>query len=70
MPHAESKLNAPADTELPPSPPALDPQEVRLSRTRTWSGTETDAFYGPGASATAAYAEQLGDPGQFPFTRG
>jgi methylmalonyl-CoA mutase N-terminal domain/subunit len=47
----------------------LDPQEVKLSRTRTWSGMETDAFYGP-RDADAEYDTRLGDPGQFPFTRG
>jgi len=42
---------------------------VRLSRTATLSGIETEAFYGP-AEKTEEYAEKLGDPGQFPFTRG
>ena len=42
---------------------------VRLSRTKTMSGIETDAFYGP-KERTAEYDEKLGDPGEFPFTRG
>lgn len=42
---------------------------VRLSRTATLSGIETEPLYGP-AERTAAYDEKLGDPGQFPFTRG
>lgn len=42
---------------------------VRLSRTKTMSGIETDSFYGP-QERTAEYDEKLGDPGEFPFTRG
>src|SRR5687767_8711396 len=42
---------------------------VRLSRTKTLSGIETEAFYGP-AERTPEYVEKLGDPGQLPFTRG
>jgi methylmalonyl-CoA mutase, N-terminal domain len=47
----------------------LDPQEISLSRTATWSGIETGASYGP-AEPDAAYAAKLGDPGVYPFTRG
>src|SRR5438045_9402000 len=43
---------------------------VRLSRTKTGSGLETQAVYGPGDVADLDYARDLGDPGQFPFTRG
>lgn len=42
---------------------------VRLSRTKTLSGIETEVFYGP-TEPTPEYVERLGDPGQFPFTRG
>jgi methylmalonyl-CoA mutase, N-terminal domain len=42
---------------------------IRLSRTATLSGIETDAFYAP-AEKSEEYLEKLGDPGQFPFTRG
>lgn len=48
----------------------------KLSRTRTWSGTETKPFYGPddaqgiGAAGGDGYRQNLGDPGQYPFTRG
>jgi methylmalonyl-CoA mutase N-terminal domain/subunit len=35
----------------------------------TQSGVPLDPVYGP-AAPDAAYAERLGDPGQFPFTRG
>ena len=35
----------------------------------TQSGVPLDPVYKPGEPA-ADYAEQLGDPGQFPFTRG
>ena len=40
---------------------------VRLSRTRTWGGLETESHYRPG---DRDYAQDLGDPGTFPFTRG
>lgn len=51
--------------------PALEPDDiaVRLSRTRTWGGLETDSHYGP-AHPDSTYAEELGEPGEFPFTRG
>lgn len=49
---------------------ALDPQEVKLSRTATWSGIETQDHYAPSDGGDAAYRERLGDPGQYPFTRG
>ncbi|MGE4431515.1 MAG: methylmalonyl-CoA mutase family protein [Sphingobium sp.] len=48
----------------------LDELEVKLSRTKSWGGLETDASYGPAGTPDPAYAEKLGDPGQFPFTRG
>ncbi|GAA5151188.1 methylmalonyl-CoA mutase family protein [Pseudonocardia eucalypti] len=40
---------------------------VRLSRTRTWGGLDTESHYGPGP---LDYRRDLGDPGEFPFTRG
>lgn len=43
---------------------------VQLSRTATWSGIETAAAYGPGDAAGLDYARDLGDPGQYPYTRG
>jgi len=43
--------------------------EIKLSRTRSWGGIETDPFYSP-ASKDAAYEAKLGDPGQYPYTRG
>lgn len=42
---------------------------VRISRTATLSGIETEPFYGP-KERTAEYDEKSGDPGEFPFTRG
>ncbi|KXU33816.1 methylmalonyl-CoA mutase [Sphingobium sp. 22B] len=48
---------------------SIENLEVKLSRTRSWGGTETEAFYGP-AEPAADYREKLGDPGQYPFTRG
>src|SRR3954447_2020709 len=49
--------------------PEVDDAHLRLSRTRTWGGLETQAAYGP-AEQDEAYTENLGDPGQFPFARG
>lgn len=43
--------------------------EIKLSRTKTWGGFDTDPVYGP-AERDAAYAEKLGDPGFYPYTRG
>lgn len=43
--------------------------EVKLSRTKTWSGIEAESVYGP-ASPDAHYQENVGDPGSYPFTRG
>jgi methylmalonyl-CoA mutase N-terminal domain/subunit len=52
-----------------PSFPDVNDVHLRLSRTRTWGGLETSASYGP-SDPDAAYAENLGDPGQFPYARG
>ncbi|MES2481338.1 MAG: methylmalonyl-CoA mutase family protein [Pseudomonadota bacterium] len=54
----------------PKKPDAPQDLEVRLSRTRTLSGTETDAWYGPGQGDGLHYERDLGDPGQYPYTRG
>jgi methylmalonyl-CoA mutase N-terminal domain/subunit len=43
--------------------------EVKLSRTKTWGGIETAAHYGPEVR-DAGYVAKLGDPGEFPYTRG
>ncbi|WP_340317945.1 methylmalonyl-CoA mutase family protein [Rhizorhabdus argentea] len=43
--------------------------EVKLTRTKTAGGIETDPYYRP-ADARAEYGEKLGDPGQYPYTRG
>jgi methylmalonyl-CoA mutase N-terminal domain/subunit len=48
----------------------LEDVSVKLSRTATWSGIETQASYGPGDVADQNYARDLGDPGQYPYTRG
>ena len=52
-------------------PPIRDPEDVsvRLSRTRTWGGLDTEPVYGP-ETVTPDYEEHLGDPGRFPYTRG
>lgn len=43
--------------------------EIKLSRTKTWGGFETDPVYRP-AEPDDGYAENLGDPGSYPYTRG
>lgn len=47
----------------------IEDVSVKLSRTATWSGIETEPFYGP-ATRTPEYDDKLGDPGEYPFTRG
>ncbi len=47
-----------------------DEDSVRLSRTRTWGGLETQVSYGPGDVTDVEYDRDLADPGSFPFTRG
>ena len=46
----------------------VDGDSVRLSRTATWGGLETEVAYGPGEPLD--YQRDLGDPGSFPYTRG
>jgi methylmalonyl-CoA mutase, N-terminal domain len=48
----------------------LEDVSVKLSRTGTWSGIETKSSYGPGDVSNVDYARDLGNPGEFPFTRG
>lgn len=43
--------------------------EVKLSRTRSWGGIEVEPSYGP-AKRDNAYEAKLGDPGEYPYTRG
>jgi methylmalonyl-CoA mutase N-terminal domain/subunit len=49
---------------------AIENVEVKLSRTATWSGIETQASYGPADVAAINYERDIGNPGQYPFTRG
>ena len=49
---------------------SIEDVSVRLSRTRTWGGLETNGIYGPEDIAGLDYAKDLGAPGAFPFTRG
>jgi methylmalonyl-CoA mutase N-terminal domain/subunit len=51
---------------------SFNPEDVsvRLSRTATWGGLPTEVSYGPADPTASTYAQQLGDPGQYPFTRG
>jgi methylmalonyl-CoA mutase N-terminal domain/subunit len=44
--------------------------EVKLSRTKTWGGLETKECYGPADIGDMDYARDLGNPGEFPYTRG
>ncbi|MDQ7842899.1 MAG: methylmalonyl-CoA mutase family protein [Armatimonadota bacterium] len=44
--------------------------EERLPRFTTISGLEIDRVYGPAHTARLDYARDLGDPGEYPFTRG
>jgi len=48
----------------------LEDVSVRLSRTATWSGIETQPFYGPKDLPDHDYERDSGDPGQYPYTRG
>jgi methylmalonyl-CoA mutase N-terminal domain/subunit len=50
----------------------LDPEDVsvRLSRTLTWGGLETNSVYGPDDLVGFDPERDLGRPGQYPFTRG
>jgi methylmalonyl-CoA mutase N-terminal domain/subunit len=48
----------------------LEDVSVKLSRTATWSGIETQASYGPKDLPDHDYARDSGDPGEYPYTRG
>jgi methylmalonyl-CoA mutase, N-terminal domain len=48
----------------------IEDASVKLSRTATWSGIETKPSYGPADVAGLNYQQDLGDPGEFPYTRG
>jgi methylmalonyl-CoA mutase N-terminal domain/subunit len=52
-----------------PGKTIIPPVSLRLSRTTTWSGLETKSVYTP-ADVTGDYEDKLGDPGEYPFTRG
>jgi methylmalonyl-CoA mutase N-terminal domain/subunit len=56
-------------TDRPTVQDAIGDVSVRLSRTTTLSGTPTEPFYGPPVK-DESYQEKLGDPGEYPFTRG
>lgn len=44
--------------------------EIKVSRTRTWGGMETKAAYTPNDVKDIDYQRDLGNPGEFPYTRG
>jgi methylmalonyl-CoA mutase N-terminal domain/subunit len=48
----------------------LEDVSVKLSRTATWSGIETQPSYGPKDLSAHDYARDSGDPGEYPYTRG
>ena len=52
------------------SPSASQNVEVKLTRTRTWGGSETKASYTPDDIPGFDYARDLGNPGEYPYTRG
>jgi methylmalonyl-CoA mutase N-terminal domain/subunit len=52
------------------TPPATGDSEVKISRTMTWGSLPTEPSYGPLDSAAVDYARDLGNPGEYPYTRG
>jgi methylmalonyl-CoA mutase N-terminal domain/subunit len=48
----------------------IEDASVKLSRTATWSGIDTKPSYGPADVMHLNYQQDLGDPGEFPYTRG
>ncbi|MFH1479697.1 MAG: methylmalonyl-CoA mutase family protein [Pseudomonadota bacterium] len=42
----------------------------KISRTKTWSGLETKASYRPEDISHLDYQRDVGEPGEYPFTRG
>jgi methylmalonyl-CoA mutase N-terminal domain/subunit len=47
----------------------LDAYFEKPARLRTWSGLDVKPVYGP-EDAAGEYRERLGDPGEYPYTRG
>lgn len=58
-----------APIESAPGKTIIPPVSLRLSRTQSWSDIETKSVYTP-KDVTGDYAEKLGNPGEYPFTRG
>jgi methylmalonyl-CoA mutase N-terminal domain/subunit len=56
-----------ADT---PKMNAIESVKVKLSRTKTWGGLDTKSYYGPKDRADTKYQQEIGDPGEYPYTRG
>lgn len=48
----------------------VDRLASHMVRTATQSGIEVKAFYGPDDVDHLSYKDDLGDPGEYPFTRG
>jgi len=51
-------------------PEGVEELSMRMSTTRTQSGLETQPTYSPSDLEGFDYGNDLGDPGQYPFTRG
>ena len=49
---------------------AIERAKVKLSRTRTWSGIDTDAYYSSANPDSDPYQQRNANPGEFPYTRG
>jgi methylmalonyl-CoA mutase, N-terminal domain len=65
-----ASADQPVDGDRHPTDTDFDEVSVKLSRTRTWGGLETHPSYGPGDSSDVDYERDLGNPGEYPYTRG
>jgi methylmalonyl-CoA mutase N-terminal domain/subunit len=66
-----AKHSEAADQRLLNVQAQLEGETIKISRTATWScGIDTKPSYGPADAAASDYRRDLGDPGQYPFTRG
>ncbi|HEX3849207.1 MAG TPA: methylmalonyl-CoA mutase family protein, partial [Steroidobacteraceae bacterium] len=70
-----------AEASPPAAPAAVGPAQSNLATVgvayreklesfETWSGYPVKAFYTPADLPDFTYSQRLGDPGQFPYTRG
>jgi methylmalonyl-CoA mutase N-terminal domain/subunit len=54
----------------PSRKPEKAPENLFQSAPQTLSGIDIKPFYNPDDAATVSYPQDLGDPGQYPYTRG